>query len=64
MESREELLKSQEQLLECPFCRLEQPPDAALWNPEETSYETICQACGRKFYGTIRTDAEFEWSAS
>jgi transcription elongation factor Elf1 len=57
-------METEEQLLECPFCGLEQPSETALWNSEETSYEAICQGCGKKFGGTVRQGAELERSAS
>jgi transcription elongation factor Elf1 len=46
-------METQEQLLECPFCGLEQPSESARWNEEETSYEMICQECGKKFAGQL-----------
>jgi hypothetical protein len=56
-------METQEQLLECPFCGLEQPPDVAGWTSDE-GFEAICQGCGKKFCGTIRSCADLEWSAS
>ena len=56
-------METQEELLECPFCGLEQPPDAARWDSDER-FEAICQGCGKKFCGTVRQNADLEWSAS
>ena len=53
-------METQEPLLECPFCGTDHPPDAARWNAHESSYEAICQSCGKKFSKTV----ELEWSAS
>jgi len=40
-------METQERLLECPFCGTVNPTEAARWNDEESSYEVICQSCGK-----------------
>jgi transcription elongation factor Elf1 len=56
METQERLLEC---LLECPFCGTENPPEVARWNYDQSSYDAICQGCGKKFSKTER----LEWSA-
>lgn len=53
-------METQELLLECPFCAADNPPEATRWNDDESSYEAICQSCGKKFAKTV----QLEWSAS
>ena len=53
-------METQERLLECPFCGTDNPPESARWNDEESSYEAICQSCGKRFSKTV----QLEWSAS
>jgi transcription elongation factor Elf1 len=59
-------METQEQLFECPFCGLEQPPEAARWTSDE-QYDAICQECGKKFCGTVCQSADLEqvvqWSS-
>ena len=56
-------METQGQLLECPFCGLEQPLDVAGGTSDE-GFEAICQGCGKKFCGTAGSTADLEWSAS
>jgi transcription elongation factor Elf1 len=51
------LMETQEQLVTCPFCGLEQPPETTLWNPQENLFEAICQECGKKFSGPLSSVA-------
>jgi hypothetical protein len=54
-------METQERLLECPCSCTDNPPEAARWNDDdESSYEAICQGCGKKFSKTV----QLEWSVS
>ena len=54
-------METQEPLLACPFCGTDNPPESARWNDDdESSYEAICQGCGKKFSKTV----QLEWSGS
>jgi hypothetical protein len=56
-------METQEQLLECLLCGLEQSPDVAGLTSNE-GFEAFCQGCGKKFCRTVRHNADLEWSAS
>jgi transcription elongation factor Elf1 len=49
-------METQEQLLECPFCGTEHPPEAARWTDDESSCEAICQTCGKKFSKIVQLE--------
>jgi hypothetical protein len=57
-------MEGQEQILEClqcPFCQLENPPEAAVWILNK-DYVAICQGCRETFRGTFGPTAKMESS--